>query len=80
MTPRLARGGGSTWQSLRRGTGALETDYLNGEIALIARLHGVESPVNAILQSAANDAARRTLPTGTLDAADLIRRISSGML
>ena len=33
--PRLARGGGSTWQSLRRGTGSLETDYLNGEIALL---------------------------------------------
>ena len=26
------RGGGSTWQSLARGTGAVEVDYLNGEI------------------------------------------------
>ena len=42
LTPRLARGGGSTWQSLRRGTGSLETDFLNGEIALLARLHGVD--------------------------------------
>ena len=64
LTPRLARGGGSTWQSLRRGTGSLETDYLNGEIALLARLHGIESPVNVLLQTAANDAARRMLAPG----------------
>jgi 2-dehydropantoate 2-reductase len=73
LTPRLARGGGSTWQSLRRGTGALETDYLNGEIALLARMYRVASPVNAVLQSAANDAARRSLPPGSLRASDLLR-------
>jgi len=73
LTPRLARGGGSTWQSLQRGSGSLETDYLNGEIALLARLHGVESPVNRVLQSAANNAARRKLPPGSLRAADLLR-------
>jgi 2-dehydropantoate 2-reductase len=73
LTPRLARGGGSTWQSLRRGTGSLETDYLNGEIALLARIHGIASPVNAVLQSAANDAARRKLPPGSLRASDLLR-------
>ena len=73
LTPRLARGGGSTWQSLRRGTGALETDYLNGEITLLARIHGVSSPVNAVLQSAANDAAQRLLAPGSLHASDLLR-------
>ena len=73
LTPRLARGGGSTWQSLRRETGALETDYLNGEIALLARLHGVAAPVNALLQSAANDAARRKLAPGSQPASDLLR-------
>jgi 2-dehydropantoate 2-reductase len=73
LTPRLARGGGSTWQSLRRGTGSLETDYLNGEIALLARLHGVDAPVNVVLQTAANDAARRKLPPQSRRAADLLR-------
>jgi 2-dehydropantoate 2-reductase len=77
LTPRLARGGGSTWQSLRRGTGSLETDYLNGEIALLARRHGVESPVNVLLQSAANDAARRKSAPGTLRAADLLKGVAS---
>ena len=44
------RGGGSTWQSLARGQGSVETDYLNGEIALLGRLHGVPTPINARLQ------------------------------
>ncbi|WP_232533846.1 ketopantoate reductase family protein [Plantactinospora sp. KBS50] len=35
-----ARSGSSTWQSLARGTGSAETDHLNGEIALLGRLHG----------------------------------------
>jgi len=73
LTPSLARGGGSTWQSLRRATGSLETDYLNGEITLLARLHGVESPVNAVLQTAANDAARNRAAPGSLRAADLLK-------
>lgn len=42
-----ARLGSSTTQSLARGSGSVETDYLNGEIALLARLHGVPAPLNA---------------------------------
>ena len=75
LTPRLARGGGSTWQSLRRGTGSLETDYLNGEIALLARTHGVACPANALLQSAANDAARRGTAPGSRRASDLLAEL-----
>lgn len=45
--------GGSTWQSLVRGTGRVETDYLNGEIVLLGRRHGVPTPVNEALQRAA---------------------------
>lgn len=41
-----SRGGSSTWQSLARGTGSIEVDYLNGEIGLLGRLHGVPTPVN----------------------------------
>lgn len=43
----LERQGGSSTQSLLRGTGDIETDYLNGEIALLARLNGMEAPANA---------------------------------
>ncbi|MBK5222309.1 MAG: ketopantoate reductase family protein [Acidimicrobiia bacterium] len=44
------RGGGSTWQSLARHQGSVETDLLNGEIVLLGRLHGVPAPVNERLQ------------------------------
>jgi 2-dehydropantoate 2-reductase len=52
MTPidGVRRGGGSTWQSLARSAPSIETDYLNGEICLLGRLHGVPTPVNAALQ------------------------------
>jgi 2-dehydropantoate 2-reductase len=52
------RAGSSTWQSLARGSGAIETDYLNGEIALLGRLHGVPTPVNERLCELASRAAR----------------------
>jgi 2-dehydropantoate 2-reductase len=41
------RSGGSTTQSLARGAGSIETDYLNGEIVLLGRLHGVPVAANA---------------------------------
>jgi 2-dehydropantoate 2-reductase len=63
LTPRpiggQMRGGGSSWQSLQRGTGHIETDYLNGEIVLLGRQLGIPTPVNAVLQRRANEAARR---------------------
>jgi 2-dehydropantoate 2-reductase len=41
--------GGSTWQSLTRGTGDIETDYLNGEIVLLAHRIGTTAPINSRL-------------------------------
>ncbi|MFB8003832.1 ketopantoate reductase family protein [Nocardia sp. NPDC056000] len=40
----------STWQSFARGTPTNEVDYLNGEISLLARLHGIPAPLNTGLQ------------------------------
>jgi 2-dehydropantoate 2-reductase len=45
--PGRARIGSSTLQSIVRGTGSLETDFLNGEIAFLGRLHGMATPVNS---------------------------------
>ena len=45
------RAGNSTTQSLARGTGSVETDWLNGEIVRLARLHGVAAPLNARVQA-----------------------------
>ncbi|MGI5359232.1 ketopantoate reductase family protein [Streptomyces sp. CA-252508] len=63
--------GGSSWQSLARGTGSIEADYLNGEISLLGRLHGVPTPVNDVLRHAANIFARKGLPPGAMSIEDL---------
>ncbi|MCW2887360.1 MAG: 2-dehydropantoate 2-reductase [Streptosporangiaceae bacterium] len=61
----VRRGGGSSWQSLTRGTGSIEADYLNGEIVMLGRRHGVPAPVNEVLQREANRFARlRRAPGG----------------
>ncbi|MCB1491625.1 MAG: ketopantoate reductase family protein, partial [Rhodobiaceae bacterium] len=44
--PGMTRIGSSSTQSLVRGAGSIETDYLNGEIALLARQTGVAAPMN----------------------------------
>ncbi|WP_421734244.1 ketopantoate reductase family protein [Cellulomonas sp.] len=66
------RGGGSSWQSLARGTGSIESDYLNGEIVLLGRLHGVPTPVNSILQRRARQAAAAGARPGATTAAELL--------
>jgi 2-dehydropantoate 2-reductase len=66
------RGGGSSWQSLARGTGQIETDHLNGEIVLLGRLHGVPTPANALLQRLANEAAAARTPPGSMTAAEVL--------
>lgn len=59
-----SRAGGSTWQSLARGTGSAEVDYLNGEIVLLGREHGVPAPVNLAVHRAVRQAVRAGLPPG----------------
>lgn len=51
------RGGGSTWQSLKRGLTTVEVDYLNGEIVALGRLHGIPCPVNECLRQVVNSLA-----------------------
>ena len=73
----VARAGGSTWQSLVRGHATLETDYLNGEIAFLGRLHGVPTPINRALQRVAADAARAGLAPASLSLAELAARVAA---
>ncbi|WP_371668480.1 ketopantoate reductase family protein [Streptomyces sp. NBC_00289] len=68
-----ARGGGSSWQSLVRGTGTIEADHLNGEIVLLGRLHGVPTPLNELLQHLANTFARERRPAGSMPVDELLR-------
>ena len=69
-----SRLGGSTWQSLSRG-GSLETDYLNGEIALLGALHGVPTPYNRMLQAAAAEASRERREPGSYTPEQLLARL-----
>jgi 2-dehydropantoate 2-reductase len=69
------RAGGSTWQSLQRGTGAIETDYLTGEIVLLGRLHGVATPANEALQRLAAEMARAGEPPASRTVDDVLRMI-----
>lgn len=58
--------GGSTWQSLMKGASTSETDYFNGEILLLGRLHGVAAPANEFLQHCVARLLRRDLQPGSL--------------
>jgi 2-dehydropantoate 2-reductase len=69
------RGGGSSWQSLQRRTGSIESDYLNGEIALLGRLYGVPTPVNSLLQELAGELAQQGAPPGALSAEEFLARL-----
>ena len=48
----------STWQSFARGASS-EVDYLNGEIVLLGRLHGIPTPYNEAVQQEAGVAAQK---------------------
>ena len=63
--------GGSSWQSLARGAGSIESDFLNGEIVLQGALHGVPTPVNAMLQRLASRAAAEGAPPGSWSVEEL---------
>ena len=63
----VERRGGSTWQSLERRLGTIETDYLNGEIVRLGRLHGMPTPVNAILQYLSQRVAEERKPPGSVN-------------
>ncbi|AYG03793.1 ketopantoate reductase family protein [Gryllotalpicola protaetiae] len=70
--------GGSTWQSLARGSGSIETDYLNGEIVRLARLAGVPAPVNEGLQRLARQAAAEHRPPASVSPDELKRILLGG--
>ena len=70
------RGGGSSWQSLTRHAGSIEADYLNGEIVLLGRTHGVPTPANALMQRVANDLAREGAAPKSVAAETLMKQLA----
>ncbi len=65
------RGGGSTWQSIVTGR-SIETDYLNGEVVLVARSCGMAAPINESLQRAMHQLVRSGGQPGSVDATLLL--------
>lgn len=63
--PGVPRSGGSTWQSLARGTGNAESDFLNGEIERLGAQAGITTPVNSGLLRAMREALEEGVAAGT---------------
>lgn len=69
------RTGGSSVQSLKRGTGTIETDWLNGEIVLLGRLAGVPTPLNAALMAVGQELIGKGAKPGSMTEAELRARL-----
>jgi 2-dehydropantoate 2-reductase len=71
--------GGSMWQSIARGAGNSEVDYINGEVVMLGRRHGVPTPANEVVQLYADRLARTRAAPGSVDIeelrADIRRRV-----
>src|SRR6201996_1442754 len=61
----------STWQSLSRNTGNVETDFFNGEIVRLAHRRGIAAPLNTALARAARSAVRSETGANRYSAAQL---------
>jgi thiosulfate/3-mercaptopyruvate sulfurtransferase len=68
--PGHERGGSSTWQSLAR-SAPPETDYLNGEVVLRARLRGGDAPANDAVRNRVLRAVAERTAAGSLGDDDL---------
>lgn len=71
------RPGGSVWQSLARGTGSVEVDYLTGEIVLLGRMNGVATPVNEAIQRATSRVAHEGGSPSGMDAGEFLAALGA---
>jgi 2-dehydropantoate 2-reductase len=67
------RSGSSSWQSLARGAGSIEADFLNGEIALLGALHDIPTPLNRAVQTLATRAAAAHQAPGQTSVEEIAR-------
>ncbi|MCW2780228.1 MAG: Ketopantoate reductase [Marmoricola sp.] len=77
---RPAQGGSSSYQSLARGTGSIESDWLNGEIVRIARTQGADAPVNDLARRHANAMAAGHVAPRTLSASTILAELDVAQL
>ncbi|GAA1594907.1 rhodanese-like domain-containing protein [Actinoplanes couchii] len=74
--PGYERAGNSTRQSLAR-SAVPESDYLDGEIVLLARLHGVPAPLSEAIVSRVHRAVTESTPAASLTDDDLSATLPS---
>jgi 2-dehydropantoate 2-reductase len=70
------RNRGSSWQSLMRGTGNIETEQLNGDVVKLGRLLGITTPYNELLWRVAEEMATKGDKPGKYTAEDLMRMVT----
>ena len=56
---------------MMRGTGDIETDFLNGEIVLLGRQYGIDVRANEIVQAIGNRLVRESLEPGAMTIGEL---------
>lgn len=67
-----ARSASSTLQSLMRGHTTVEVDFLNGEISLLGRLHGIPTPYNDVVRREAVATAAGRRPAGSMSVEEIV--------
>ncbi len=75
--PGYTRTAGSSWQSLARGTGDIETEFLNGEISWLGRLYGIPTPANDACVAMARALVKRNQGPGLCTTAELLAQIDA---
>lgn len=68
-------GGSSTWQSLTREQGSVETEYLNGEAVRLAKKLGRQAPVNEMLLRVSSEMAAKHEVPGKYTPAQLLAQV-----
>ena len=73
--PGYARTAGSSWQSIERGTGDIETEYLNGEVVRLGEVVGVATPANKVCVQISQELVKRGEGPGIISSEQLLRRV-----
>jgi 2-dehydropantoate 2-reductase len=68
-------GGSSTWQSLTREQGSVETEFLNGEVVRLAKRLGRHAPANEMLIRVTMDMAAKHEKPGKYTSAQLLSMV-----
>ncbi len=69
------RNRGSSWQSLQRATGNIESEQLNGDVVKLGRLLRIRTPYNEVLWRVAEDMAKKGEKPGKYTAEDLVKMV-----